>query len=223
MASWTLRLEFRKFAAAVRITGGMRSVIHSSLLVAHAGSSAEDMAAYLDGSIAPGDRARIEQHLADCAECRQEIAELRAMLSQAAPVSRRPQLPRRTIGLGLAAAAALIWIVAPRSAADRERVGAPQGADAALSIEVVHPRGDETVAGSFDLVWRAVAPDAAYRVTLSDSSGLTLWNSSTRDTTARPPRGILAAAGSRFFWSVDALLADGNTASSGSIDFTVRP
>ena len=37
--------------------------------------SAEELAAYLDGRVAPGDRARLEGHLASCSHCRIELAE----------------------------------------------------------------------------------------------------------------------------------------------------
>ena len=37
--------------------------------------SPEEMAAYLDGRIAPADRARLQTHLAHCPDCRREVVE----------------------------------------------------------------------------------------------------------------------------------------------------
>src|SRR3712207_4405663 len=78
---------------------------------------AADFAAYLDGRLDAADRARAEAHLADCDECRRELVEIRALLSEtesggtAEPV--RPRLRRRIARLGVAAgiAAVLIGVV----------------------------------------------------------------------------------------------------------------
>ena len=53
----------------------------------------ERLSAYLDGELAPGDVAALERHLAECAECRDELAGLREVraLLRALP---QPALPR---------------------------------------------------------------------------------------------------------------------------------
>lgn len=53
----------------------------------------ERLSAYLDGELAPGDAAALERHLAECAECRDELAGLRNVraLLRALP---QPELPR---------------------------------------------------------------------------------------------------------------------------------
>lgn len=38
------------------------------------------MAAYLDGALAPGDRARLERHLAGCPHCSEYLAQIRATI-----------------------------------------------------------------------------------------------------------------------------------------------
>ena len=57
------------------------------------GALRERLSAYLDGELAPADAAALERHLAECAECRDELAALREVrtLLRALP---QPPLPR---------------------------------------------------------------------------------------------------------------------------------
>ena len=82
----------------------------------------ERLAQYADGALSGGERAGIERHLADCADCRAVLAETRAFhLAEpaAAPASTTPGhiVPFRSrrwvtgVAAGLAAAAAIVLVV----------------------------------------------------------------------------------------------------------------
>ena len=47
--------------------------------------SAEDLAAYLDGRVAPGERTRLEAHLVRCQQCLNEMVEALAYLRREDP------------------------------------------------------------------------------------------------------------------------------------------
>ena len=49
-----------------------------------------ELSAYLDGELEAADRLRVEAHLAECAECRQVLEELRLMVRRAATLDDRP-------------------------------------------------------------------------------------------------------------------------------------
>lgn len=50
----------------------------------------EDLSAYLDGRLAPPERRRVEEHLAACARCRQELEELRTVVRALRGLSQVP-------------------------------------------------------------------------------------------------------------------------------------
>lgn len=84
----------------------------------------EDLSAYLDGQLSAQEKGRLEDHLSDCAACRRELDELRAVVDAvkslpAAPVPRsfaiepaaapRPALMARpSLALGALSAAAVV-------------------------------------------------------------------------------------------------------------------
>ena len=187
--------------------------------------SADHFAAFLDGRLTGADRERAVRHFTGCAECREELTELRDMLS----VARRPSSRRWVV----AAAAAVIFAVVlmPRIRGDTAGDGAgrvrtdeglrlPSGTSA---IAVVAPPDQAVVEGRLELSWRSAGVGATYSVTVQDSSGTEVWKrASLVDTSIVVPATTGLAPRSRYFWSVDARLADGSTASTGVRSFVVR-
>jgi hypothetical protein len=74
-----------------------------------------------------------------------------------------------------------------------------------------------------EFVWEAVESNATYRFTLTDEGGDPLWTAETTETAVTLPGEVSLEPGGRFFWFVDALLADGGSATTGIQNFTVRP
>lgn len=166
-----------------------------------------EMAAYVDRRLGPADRERVEGHLAECANCRHEVLEVRGMLRRAA----RPR--RLIIGASLlAAAAALVLIVQP---ATRNPV---RDGGASPVLTAYGPTGEAALA-SLRFVWGAVPGVATYRLTVTGADGAPVWSGSVADTAMALPDSIMLRVDQRYFWVADALLDDGSTRSTGLHEF----
>lgn len=202
------------------VNGRMRGEISSDHV------SSEHLAAFLDGRLTGSERERAVRHFAGCGECRQELTELREVL--AAP---RGAISRRWIVVGGAVAAIMAFVLVPRvvrddSSGESARIRAEDGRrlpDGTPGIGVVTPDDKARVSPTgLTLAWRPAAGVAMYVVTILDSTGAQVWSHSSADTSVMIPISARLRPGSRYFWSVDARLADGTTAKTGARTFTVR-
>ena len=196
--------------------------------------SAERLASYLDGRLTTAERDQALAHFDRCADCRREMTEGRRVLSLASPLVRRPDLlrgvPRRLMIVVTAAmAAALVFAVILPTVRDRSPQQAVIRAPDRLAAEIVPPLGTvspvegSTFAPQRDaLVWRSASVDAEYRVTILDANGGRVWTRSTGDTSLTLPADVRLTTGSEYFWSVDALLADGRSTTTRVRHFTVK-
>lgn len=189
--------------------------------------SDELVTAWLDGELDVESRARVAAHLADCDRCREEIVAVRQLLVQQSatelPVQRRR--PIRYL-VGAAAAAAAVWFLlvpSVRGPESRQRDGTNPDAGAVPAVRVVAPGGEVERADGTTFTWRAVGRDAQYTLTLTDAAGALLWQISTPDTAIVLPDHVQLAADRAYFWTVDALLADGDAATSGLKGFETAP
>lgn len=186
--------------------------------------TSDSLAAFVDGSLTGAERERTVRHLAGCRECRQELAELRALIDTMARPSHR-----RWLVVATAAAAVLAVVTVPLLMSDRVEDGANVRAeqdarltDGAGTIAVVSPADQATISPTrIEFSWHAVGVDAAYTVTLQDSSGNEVWRRALSDTNVTVPDSVRLLPGLHF-WSVDARLTDGTTARTGALSFIVR-
>jgi len=178
--------------------------------------SPELLAGYLDGELPDEERVRVEMHLADCHECRGELADIRRL--------QRRQRRQRMVLLFPAAAAAVLLVAI---ALPRER-GIPSATRAAAPAEtplaVVSPVPDAEIASrQIRFIWRSAGNDASYTFTLQKADGSIVWTSSTTDTITALPDSIVLAARETWFWSVDALLPDGRSRATKATKFRTGP
>jgi anti-sigma factor RsiW len=176
---------------------------------------ARELAAYLDGALVDVDRARVEAHLAACAECRGEVAAVAQLLRTA---------PRRrvTVRPALAAAAVLALLLVPTlqvwnrfdEMAYRESAVTTTAPPVAFA-----PHGDVTAVR--ELVWSAVPHAARYRVMLMDGAGTVLWRWETADTVAALADTVRLRAGAPYFWKVEAETGFDRWVASDLVDFTL--
>jgi anti-sigma factor RsiW len=185
---------------------------------------AEDLAAYLSrGQHAPAFQ-RVQAHLADCAECRQEAAHIARVVR----AETRGRMLRWTGAGGAAAAAVLVlavWAGGHRRAPDTDITRGPAGSPVeAAALAPLAPLGEVSPAASqLAFAWRSVAGVVEYRLTLSNATGGTLWRRATTDTTLVLPLEVSLARGVSYYWYVDALVAAGGSVTSGAREFHLQP
>jgi anti-sigma factor RsiW len=177
------------------------------------------VSAYVDGRAGSADAAKVEAHLVECADCRREVIEVRRLLSA------ETRRWRWSAAAALAAAAVLLLVVglpgrphAPAGSSIRS------GHTESLAPAMLAPVDGATLrARVARFVWHSVSGAAAYRLTLTDERGDLVWTTESTDTSAAPPPTIRLSNGRTYYWSVDVLLRDGRSATTGFHGFQVVP
>jgi hypothetical protein len=178
------------------------------------------VAAYVDGRLAAVELARVEAHLAECAECRQEVVAVRRLLRSR---TRRWTWPA-IAGLGIAAT---LLLVLSRSG-DQGGPGRPplrgDGSDGRDAPVAIAPVPNTTIAPeSIGFAWRGAGAAVSYRLTLTDERGDVVWSTQTPDTTVILPGSVRLMHGRAYYWYVDALLPDARSTTTGVKEFRVGP
>ncbi len=167
----------------------------------------KQLAAYVSRSLSADEREAAIEHLAECAECRDEALATARVL--------RAERTRRAkhIGTPMATAAALglvLLVLVPRSPSESTgpvlREGAPAVAPGA-SIGVHSPHNTAQV-GQIEFSWQDMGAEVRYRFSLTRSDGGEVWIGATADTSLTLPPDVMLSEGTTYFWWVDALLLD---------------
>lgn len=171
-----------------------------------------DVAAYLDGTLAPAARARVEAHAAACDVCRAELIEAARL------VRTQPRPHRWYVPAGAAAAAAVVILaVWPRANPAPELAHRGPTFTAAEAPVLIAPRG--SVAAASTLVWSSVAGADGYRVTLFTTSGRALLAVETTDSTVAVPDSVRLEGGVSYLWKVEARTDRDRWTSSDLMEF----
>jgi anti-sigma factor RsiW len=175
----------------------------------------DDVAAYLDRQLAGPERARVQAHLGDCAECRREVVTV-ARLARSLRARRR-----WAVALPLAAAAVLLVAIVPWSrapVADRPVLREP-AVTTTVAPTLRAPVG--AVAVMPPLSWTSVPHADRYRVTVFDSAGAVVWETQTGDTSIAVPASVLFRPRTAYFWKVAARTGWDRWVASDLISFTL--
>jgi len=174
----------------------------------------EELARFLDRRLDPRARARLAEHLAECATCRSDLV-------RAGRVIRQPGVTGRLIGAAavtVALIAAVVGIVSKRGG----DTGVLRGADRAAALIAYGPIGQiDSLRPRF--TWGAASPGTLYRLSVFDRGGTPLWTISVRDTTTVLPSDRSLTRGGSYTWIVDALRSDGSELSTGLRQFQIGP
>jgi hypothetical protein len=165
------------------------------------------VAAYVERRLSSDALASAEQHLAVCATCRREVAQIVKVL--------RPPAARRLPALGLAAAAVLV-IAVLLVGDDPGDVDTPPVRNGATSpgLQVVAP--DSMVSSvSPVFIWRSLEPATRYEFSLADEAGGRIFFLSLSDTVLSLPDSVRLQQGRIYQWLVDALRPDGRSTTTG--------
>ncbi|MEO6058073.1 MAG: zf-HC2 domain-containing protein [Gemmatimonadales bacterium] len=177
----------------------------------------DEVAGYVAGTLPPSVRQRVEEHLADCAECTAELVAVDRL---------RPPGPSRVrwIALGAAAAVAGIVLLGPSLIRRPPADGAPlRGTNPPATTNAVAPADGAELRGGADLIWHAIPGATAYRVSVSRVDGDSVWAATTRDTTLGTDEALLRAGPGSYYWYVDALLDDGRSVAGPAHEFRLGP
>lgn len=186
------------------------------------------IADFVAGRLDPQARAPVVAHLLTCARCRSMALATGRLLADsgvARELLRAGSSPagyrwrRWSLPLGIAAAAALVFLLWPRSADDTGSIpGLREPTDTGTVAPVpLVPRG--SVAGVDRLVWSSVARVERYRVRLYDDEGSVLWTVETADTLATLPDSVVLAPRVPYFWKVEAQTEWRRWAASDLVEF----
>lgn len=182
----------------------------------------DEIAAFLDGRLAGEDLKRLEARLADDPAARQELIRTSRILSTSPQPKKRRDYTSLPLMATLAAAAAIAFVFLRPAGIERGAGEIPIERTTATAemyrVEIIAPDEDGDL-GRLDrpLVWHSI-DKATYRVVVSDSTGQTIYEGNTSDTAISIP--VQLKTGARYYWSVDALVPDGSSASSGAHEFT---
>jgi anti-sigma factor ChrR (cupin superfamily) len=170
--------------------------------------SSEALAGYLDGDLAGEEQSQVELHLASCPECRDELAQIRRL-----QLRRRRKRALLLVPAAAAAAVLLSTTLLRQGAAPSDTRAGPS-TDSLL--EIVSPAPSAEIDRTpITFIWRSAGPGATYTLTLQEPDGRVVWTSTGVDTYAVAQDSLELSRGLTWFWSVDALLPDGRSRSTG--------
>ena len=183
--------------------------------------SEEQVVAFLAHELRGEALGAVEGHLAECAECRDEIVAVTEILE---PGSRDRAIPWRVLA-PVAAAAAIVLLFVAGPLRERGLDDGPRHRDAPAQVEElptpVSPVG--AVERADHLVWRTVTGADQYRITLFDDEATVLWRTITADTIAALSDSLLLRPGARYLWRLEARVGWDRWEESDLAEFTIEP
>ena len=191
----------------------MASVLERRMIEPRSHLTALDVAAYLDDATSAGDASRIQTHLLECAECRDEIAET-ARLARAVLT---PVRSRMRLWVPLVAAAGIVLVLGPPLTTPDQGEHRDAPVTTTVSPRAVAPSGRTETPRTF--VWTSVPAAYRYHVRVFTADGAVLWERATTDTTLVMPASIPLGSRQSYFWKVEAFSGFERRASSETIEF----
>ena len=173
------------------------------------------VARYIDGASDAAGQAGAESHLAECAQCRDEVAAVRRILDSSA---RRRWLP--AVSVAMAAAAVALIVVAttshqlPNSVTTRDPV-----VTSTLIPRLLAPVG--TVERADSLRWTSVSNAHRYEVTVFSGSGTAVWQTIATDTAVALPDSLRLLVNTQYYWRLKAETEYGRWVESELATFTL--
>jgi len=173
----------------------------------------DEVVAYLGRELTDQPLRHVEQHLARCSQCRDEIVEAGEILA-------RPKRPRWPVLAPVAAAAIVllfVWVGNDGTTSETHRDSPTVGAGAPSPISPVGP-----AAAVRDMVWSQASSADNYRLTLFDAEGTVVWRAVTTDTQLALPDSVQLQPGLRYLWSVEGRVGFDVWESSALTEFQVQ-
>jgi anti-sigma factor RsiW len=171
----------------------------------------EELVGYVRGRLDRGAHARVEQHLAECAGCRDEVGDV-VRLSRPSP----SRTWRPVISAAAAAAIVLVVVWAGMRPDGQPADTRDQGVAAIAAPTPLAPTGP--VPEDVEFRWRA-AGGPRFRVVLFDSVGSVLFEQTTADDRVALPDSVALVPGVLYLWKVEVETAEDRWLSSDLVPF----
>ena len=185
--------------------------------------SVEDIAGMIDGSLAGSERERAEHHLAECDECREELATCARVVTSgvAAHVRRFPWRHLLPLAAGILV---VVWLRRPAGQDRAPDVSERAAPSAGSRMGTLSPAPGATVAaGALRFAWHPIEGSEGYHVVVKSPSGAAVWRGDVADTTLVLPDSVRLDTGTSYVWRVDGQRTDGSTAASLESSFRIAP
>jgi anti-sigma factor RsiW len=185
---------------------------------------AEDLAAFLDGSLSADERVVVAAHLDECQRCRAQLADAAAVLEEYEARIKRRLWPGVAAAAAVVAALSLLPLLRPGAPDDSTALQRGERTEGAITVEVVSPPdGAQVSRAELRFVWRSAEAGARYELTLTDPQGVIVWEVALEDTVAALPSSVRLTPGTTYYWYTDALLPGAQTATTGVQELVILP
>jgi hypothetical protein len=175
-----------------------------------------DIAAYVDHALHGDKLEAIEEHLVQCAMCRDNVVHSHEIVSR----SRRNQRITRSAVVLLAAAAIVVVAVSTTKRPFPESRDAMRSGSTEQTLIAYGPIG-EVKSPVSRFTWGSAPQALSYHITITGENGTEVWSGSAMDTTIVLPSSVPIVAGRKYLWVVDAVTSDGTTQSTGLHEFGI--
>ena len=177
-----------------------------------------EVVAYVDRVASPTARARIEAHLATCAECRAEVSDA-ARIIATVPPARRTRRRALVSAAGIAAMLLVfLWPRADRGPVNQQHRELP--VTTTIAPTILTPVGPVESAPKF--AWSSVPHADRYGVRLFDSNGSVLWQRETTDTVLALPPSLNLREGRSYYWKIEAHTGFDRSTASELVEFSIK-
>ena len=176
-----------------------------------------DIAAYVDRGLSADRSEAFEEHLSQCASCRDNVIKTQQILARPTAASRFA----RSALIVLAAAVVLV-VALPSLRTERAPTVTMRGDTPPATLLAYGPLG-EVQSSAIRFTWGSVKDGLSYHLSVKRDDGTEIWQASLTDTTVALPQTVSLKAGQRYVWIVDAISSDGVTRSTGSHEFGIGP
>ena len=177
-----------------------------------------DIAAYVDHTLHGDKLEAIEEHLVECAMCRDNVVHAHDIVSK----SRRNRRVTKSAIMLLAAAAIVVVAVSTLKRPFQESRDAMRSGSTDQALIAYGPIGEVRSSPS-RFTWGSTPQALSYHITITGDSGTEVWSGSATDTTIVLPVSVSLVPGRRYLWVVDAVTSDGTTRSTGLHEFGIVP
>jgi Putative zinc-finger len=171
------------------------------------------IAEYIEGRSSGADKEATERHLAACDSCRQEVIAIRRVVQASA--GRKRRIGPLVAGAIAVAAGLLVLLVNPQFVSKTGFPPTHRGeplTEAGVRLIGSHPSPTNT--GTRAFVWASYPHARRYELTVLDTTGVSVWDYVTNDTSAVMPQSIPLRPRQLYFWKVNAETGWGRSISS---------